>query len=167
MRPKIASTGTGSTDGLASQLLCKINALLFAKNHNFKFVHLPFDDSFIRGNSGHRYGDFSTAFQNIAFTFPESELINPISLNLQNIKRLCASNVPKNGTLFYGQDNFFLEPNLSIAEVHSKILDFINKNSRAELIILDGFSNIFTNNPENYLAISSPTQIVIDPKFNY
>ena len=167
MKPKIASTGTGSTDGLASQLLCKINAMLFASNHNFEYVHLPFDDSFIKGNSGHRYGDFSTAFQNIVFTFPDSELINPISLNLKGVKRLCSSNVARNGTLYHGQDNYFLEPNLSIEEVHLKILEFIDKNSDCELIILDGFSSIFTKDPANYLSISNPTQKVINPKFNF
>lgn len=167
MGPKIASTGTGSTDGLASQLLCKINALLFAKKYHFEYVHIPFDDSFIKGNSGHRYGDFSTAFQNIVFSFPESQIVDPISLNLKNVKRLCSSSVPKNGTLFYGQDNFFLEPGLSIPEVYSKILEFIEKNYESELIILDGFSNIFTRDPDHYLEISSPTQQVIAPKFNY
>ena len=164
---KIASTGTGSTDGLASQLLCKINILLFAQYNDFDYVNLPFDDSFILGNSGHRYGNFSTAFQNIVFSFPESEIVNPLSLNIKKIKRLCSSAVQKNGTLFYGQDNTFLPSDLSLEKTNAEILSFITKNSDAELIIIDGFPNLYINNKNNYLDISRPTQRVIDPSYNY
>jgi len=57
----IASTGTGSTDGLASKLLCKLNALIFAKYFGYTYVDIPFDDFLIKGNSEHRYGEYSTA----------------------------------------------------------------------------------------------------------
>ena len=167
MKIKIGSTGTGSTDGLASQLLCKVNVMLFADKYNFDYVHVPFDDSFIRGNSGHRYGDFSTAFQNLVFTFPGSELVNPIDLDLKKVRRLCNSIVAKDGTLFYGQSNTFLESGLSTEETISKILEFINLNLDCELILIDGFPNLFINDLGKYYEISSPTQRVINPIFNY
>lgn len=149
---KIASTGTGSTDGLASQILCKLNAVLFANYCGYQYIDIPFDDHLIKGNSGHRYGDYSTALQNIYFSFPGFNKINPLDDVYQKLKII------------------------DLKDVHNKVdglkemRKFLNESIQShfpefEIFVLNGFSNLFSDKAYFYNKISRGSNLVIDPKY--
>ena len=149
---KIGSTGTGSTDGLASQLLCKINVLMFASYYGYQYIEIPFDDSYIRGNSGHRFGAYSTALQNLVFSFPGFEKIDPLSMKYDRVKKISLENIDKNVN--------------GIPSLRNHINEIIDsENNNYDLFVLDGFTNLFADKTYLFNKISRGKQIVVDPLF--
>jgi len=152
MKPKIASIGTGSTDGFASQLLCKINAIIFAWRHGFEYIDIPFDDSYIKGNSGHRFGSFSTALQNIAFNFSGFDKVNPINLTYEDIFTINYSEIP----------NEFRKHEI----IHEYLLNLISSNkNKYNIFILNGFSNIYYHHSHYYYKIFQGNQPLINLEY--
>ena len=149
---KISSVGTGSTDGLASQLLCKLNAVMFASYYDYEYVEIPFDDSYIKGNSGHRFGPFSTALQNTIFTFPGFEKINPLLVDYARIKTIKFTDVPKS---VHGH-----------ADRREYIKNSIESdNFNHDIFIINGFANLFNDKPYLYNKISRGRQLLVEPSF--
>ena len=149
---KIASTGTGSTDGLASQLLCKLNAVMFASYFGYQYVDIPFDDCFIKGNSGHRYGEYSTALQNIIFSFPGFSKIHPLVDAYEKIKIIDIRDVMKK-IKGLNETRIYINEEISL---HSKNYD---------IFVLNGFSNLFADKTFLYNKISRGMNLIIDPLF--
>ena len=149
---KIASTGTGSTDGLASQLLCKLNAAMFASYFGYQYIDIPFDDYLIKGNSGHRYGEYSTALQNLVFSFPGFEKIDPLSSVYQRLKVIDIREI------------------LGKIDGHQAMREYLNSQITLlagdyDIFVLNGFANIFSDKTYLYNRISKGTNLVIDPIF--
>lgn len=153
-RIKIASTGTGSTDGLASQVLCKLNVAMFAGYYGYEYIDIPFDDSIIKGNNQHHYGDYSTALQNIFFSFPGYRKINPLGDVYENIKIIELSKIdPKPSSI----DELRLAINFLIT----------SESSNYELFILNGFHNLFHDKGFLYNRVSRGMNLVIDPLYSH
>jgi hypothetical protein len=149
---KIGSTGTGSTDGLASQLLCKINILMFASYYGYQYIEIPFDDSYIKGNSGHRFGAYSTALQNIIFSFPGFEKIDPLSTQYDRVKIISLKDV----------DNKID----GVANQRIYINEIIkNEQCDFDIFVLNGFFNLFKDKTYLFNKLSRGKQVVVDPSF--
>lgn len=160
---KISSTGTGGHDGVGSHLLSRINIILFAHYFGYDYVDIPFDDSCVKGNSGHKFGDFSTALQNLAFVFNGYEKIDPLGIDYKKILRLCHPKCPRDGALYHNQNNTFLpDDGCSIADLRLRINQFIRSHEEDQVYILDGFSNLFADIPHVYNYLSRGRQVVID-----
>ena len=150
MKIKIGSTGTGSTDGLASQLLCKLNAIIFAGYSGYQYVDIPFDDYLIKGNSGHRYGEYSTALQNLAFNFPGFEKIDPLISVYERLKVIDIRDI------------------LDKVEGHEAMRNYLNSQiismkNEFDTFVLNGFANLFSDKTYLYNKISRGANLVIDP----
>ena len=159
----IASTGSGSTDGMATQILSRLNIAIFAEAYGFDYLHIPFDE-YIRGNNAHKFGEFSTALQNLAFNFPPYEDINPISLDYANCIRLCASHAPRNGALYDALDTQFVPDDIK-GNLNIRNYLFQFKNEYLEkLVILDGFWNLFSDTPYVYQKFIKKNAL-LNPKF--
>lgn len=126
---KVACMGTGSTDGLASQLLSKMNIILLSMQYGYQYVEIPFDDSYIKGNSGHRYGQFSTTLQNQAFDFSSFEKIHPLMFGYDKCKIINSSE---------GGRDYLL------TQIESS----------SELIIANNFNNLFADDPKVYSLLN-------------
>jgi hypothetical protein len=149
---KIACTGTGSTDGLASQLLCKLNAIIFSSFYNYQYLEIPFDDSYIRGNSGHRFGPYSTALQNTIFTFPGFEKINPLTIDYGKIKTFAFKEIPKS-----------IRGHAAIREYLNAVIE--TEKSNFDIFVLNGFAGLFNDKIFLYNKISKGKQLIVDPYF--
>ena len=151
-RIKITSTGTGNHDGLASQLLCKLNAVMYASYFGYQYVDIPFDDFLIAGNGGHRYGYYSTALQNLIFTFPGFEKVDPLSSVYERLKVIDFNEV-------LGKVNGFVETSNYI----NSQIDLFSKDF--DVFVLNGFSSLFSDKTYLYNKISGGMNFVIDPTF--
>lgn len=152
MSIKITSNGTGAHDGIASQILCKLNALMFASFYGYDYVNIPFDDSFIKGNGPHRFGIYSTALQNLYFDFPGFEKVNPLTLNYDEIK------------LINFNDDYRQLSNP--AEIRTALNKFIVDNSNSfKIFSLDNFFTIFNDKTWLYNKISRGRNLVVNPEF--
>jgi hypothetical protein len=148
----ISSIGTGNHDGLASQLLCKLNAIMFSKYFGYKYVDIPFDDFILKGNGGHRYGNYSTALQNIIFTFPGFEKLNPLGLVYDGLKVIDFNPVVGKYHGFDSISNYIKE-------------EMENSDDTQNTFVLNGFSNLFSDKTYLYKKISKGINLIIDPKY--
>jgi hypothetical protein len=98
--------------------------------YDYEYVDIPFDDTYIKGNGGHRFGLLSTTLQNQVFTFPGFRKINPINFSYSDLKSFDLSSAPNGYS-------------------HVDIKNIVDS-CESQLILLNNFSKLFIGEKNFY-----------------